>query len=135
MYVTILINIVIVPTFQVRFIIRKEATFGVNLSLDGYIVCPDDEPKIPCEAQYEEFQNIYTWFLLTSAIAPVVFEPIQRKFGTFVARSIIGTLTTVGIIILLFYEENNYLIWIAWQLLGIPTFMYLVVNIQVMVSK
>lgn len=111
------------------------AVWSLTYLLGGSIVCPDDEPKTPCEAQYEEFQAIFTWFLLTSAIAPVLLEPIQKRFGVFMARLVLGTLTTAGIIILIFYEENNYLIFAAWQLIGIPTFMYLIINIQVMVSE
>ena len=93
-------------------------------------MCPDHQPKTPCEAQYEEFQAIFTWFLLTSSLGTILLEPIHKRFGTFIARCTLGTLTTSGIVILLLYEENNYFIWAAWQLIGLPAFMYIIINIK-----
>ena len=98
------------------------------------IICPDDDPKTHCEAQYAEFSAIFTWFLLTGTMATIFLEPMHKQFGTFVARVIIGTLTTSGIILLLFYEDNNYLIWGGWQLIGLPAFTYIIINITGLVS-
>ena len=98
-------------------------------------MCPNNQPKEPCEAQYEEFSAIFTWFLLTGSLSSMLLEPIHNKFGTFVIRIILGTMTTGGIVILLFYEENNYLIWAAWQLIGLPSVMYIIINIKGLISK
>ena len=90
------------------------------------LVCLED--KEPCEAQYEEYSDIFTWFLLTSNLAALVLDPIHKKFGTFVLRLILGTMTTSGIVFLIFYGENPYFIWPAWQLIGIPALMYVILN-------
>ena len=103
--------------------------------LDKSIECPNDQPKTLCEAQYEEYQAIFTWFLLTSSLSSMLLEPINKRYGTFVTRIILGTLTTSGIIVLLFYEENNYLIWGGLQLIGLPAIMYLIINIKGLVLK
>ena len=89
---------------------------------------------MPCEAQYAEFQSIFSWFLISGTLATIVLEPIHKKLGTFVARVVLGTLTTSGIIILLFYEENNYLIWAGWQLIGLPSFTYIIINMSGLIS-
>ena len=93
-------------------------------------MCPTDQPKAVCEAQYEEYQAIFTWFLLTSSLSPMLLEPIHKQFGTFITRIILATFTTSGIIVLSFYEKNPYLIWVGWQLIGLPAIMYLIINIK-----
>ena len=117
-----------------QFIFEEEDIFWDELCHDtenctsqgSSLVCLED--KEPCEAQYEQYSDIFTWFLLTSNLAALVLDPIHKKFGTFVLRLILGTMTTSGIVFLIFYGENPYFIWPAWQLIGIPALMYVILN-------
>lgn len=96
----------------------------------GTIWCPNDYQKPPCERQYAEFQSIYTWFLLTGSFSGIILDPVHQLYGNFITRLIMGTATTSGIIFVIFYEENPYLIWVAWQLMGLSSIMYIIVNIK-----
>ena len=66
-------------------------------------------------AQYQEYQSIFTWFLLTTSCGGLILDPIQQRFGTLVVRLIMGSMSTAGILVLIFYEENPYLIWGGWH--------------------
>ena len=113
---------------------RKWLHYRSMKFLDGTIDCTEDEPKKLCEAQYELFQSIFTWFLLTNPVGTFLLDLIHKRFGTFTTRILLGTLTMSGLILLVFYEGNNYLIVGAWQLIGLPAPMYMIINIKGLIS-
>merc|ERR1719334_932910 len=123
-----------------QYIFEKEGVFweedcynpdsfpSCEATADG-IICPDDIEKEPCASSREEFNQIYTLFLLTTSFSVLVLEPIQINFGMFIIRFILGALTTGGAIMLIFYDANPYLIYGTWQLMGFASTMYIIVNI------
>ena len=60
----------------------------------------------------------------------MLLEPIQDRFGLFFVRTLVGLMTTSGAITLLFYEQNPYLIYGSWQLLGFASTMYIIVRVR-----
>ena len=74
------------------------------------------------------YNTVFTYFLLTSSLAGVFFDPIHKRFGTFVIRALLGTMTTLGLVLFISYNENSNLVYGVWQLIGLPSSFYIVVN-------
>ena len=58
------------------------------------------------------------------------FEPILRYAGFFWTKLLMSMLTTGGAVMLAFYAENNDLIIWAWNLMGFPSLMYVIISIK-----
>ena len=74
------------------------------------------------------YNTVFTYFLLTSSLSGVFFDPIHQKFGTFAIRCILGTMTTLGLVLFIFYQDNSNIIYGVWQLIGLPSSFYIVSN-------
>lgn len=124
----------------IQYIFEKEGVFWDELCYsaekhpnctflpDEIIDCP--YPKEPCEASRKMFNDIYTWFLLSSSFSVLFLQPILNKFGLFAIRVILGILTTTGATFMVFYGENPNCLWVTWQLMGFASTMYIIVNIK-----
>ena len=63
-----------------------------------------------------------------SAFSSIAFEPILRYAGFFWTKVTMALLTTGGAVLLAFYSENNDVIIWAWNLMGFPSVMYIIIN-------
>ena len=79
---------------------------------------------------------------MTSSFAPIVFEPLLKLFGLFPTKLAMCSMTTIGVFLLAFYKVNSFFITgkvldktgdnlfsAAWQLMGFPSVMYMVIAI------
>ena len=104
----------------------KDNLFLIYFFSDGQIEC--SEEKETCEAMLASYNTVFTYFLLTSSLSGVFFDPIHQKFGTFAIRCILGGMTTLGLVLFIFYQDNSNIIYGVWQLIGLPSSFYIVTN-------
>lgn len=121
-----------------QYILEKEGVFwdekcydpekhkSCTILPDGQIEC--SEEKETCEAMLASYNTVFTYFLLTSSLSGVFFDPIHQKFGTFAIRCILGGMTTLGLVLFIFYQDNSNIIYGVWQLIGLPSSFYIVTN-------
>ena len=65
-----------------------------------------------------------------SGFSSLLFEPILRYAGFFWTKLAMSVMTTGGAVLLAFYKDNNDLIIWAWNLMGFPSVMYIILNIN-----
>ena len=65
-----------------------------------------------------------------SGFSSLLFEPILRYAGFFWTKLAMSVMTTGGAVLLAFYADNNDLIIWAWNLMGFPSVMYIILNIN-----
>ena len=75
-----------------------------------------------------QLNSVYTYFLFTSSFSALLLEPIEKYFGIFAIRFVIGCLTTSGAFLLTIFHEEPYLIFAAWQLIGCASTIFIIVN-------
>lgn len=89
----------------------------------------ENEPFI-CEAATSYYNFIFVIFSSISGFSSLLFEPILRYAGFFWTKLAMSVMTTGGAILLAFYNDNNDLIIWAWNLMGFPSVMYIILNIN-----
>ena len=75
-----------------------------------------------------QLNSVYTYFLFTSSFSALLLEPIEKYFGIFAIRFVIGCMTTSGAFLLTMFHEEPYVIFAAWQLIGCASTIFIIVN-------
>jgi len=109
---------------------NPEHNSACTINAKEQVSCPEELTKNPCPESQAEFNSIYTWFLLSSSLTVLMLDPILNRFGIFCCRFICALFTTAGLVCLCLYETNPYLLWGAWQLMGVSATMYIIMNIK-----
>lgn len=124
----------ILDTHDTRVLQRHQLHTLRNVDSD-YIDVPItmDGEYIYCKDALNQYQSIYTWMLISQIIGPNVFSFLISTTGTFLPRFIASLMFSTGIILLIFYKENEDLIFWSLQCMGIPSIMFINFNISVLV--
>jgi len=66
----------------------------------------------------------------SSACSGIVFEPVRYLFGLFWTRLLMSAISITGHVCLIFWRSKPYIIYLAWNLMGFSTFIYLTSGIS-----
>ena len=70
-------------------------------------------------------------FSIVQLIGKFVFGLLQMQTGMFYTRLIMGTCTTVGLVLFHLYEHSGYLLYVGMGLIGLPAMAYNMTNVSV----
>jgi hypothetical protein len=72
-----------------------------------------------CEERDRLFNNIYQTSSMLFAVCSFIVGIIQDRYGLLIVRLISTTVMSTGLLLMVFVEESEQLIWAAWPCIAI----------------